>query len=208
MSANTEPQNIFLIRHAKPELPYGGGVYYGSTDYPLSEEGERAAAALRDVLAPIQFEGIYSSDLVRARRTLELALPQHSDSIKTVSELREINLGEWEGKTFDEVRSEWNEIYEARGASFDSVSPPGGESFKELSKRTVPAFEKIMESTPSGNILIMAHGGVIWTIICHFFKKELNDMFFYPMDYCGIHVIKKTEKMLRLSKYNWSARVI
>ncbi|MEG1800261.1 MAG: histidine phosphatase family protein, partial [Synergistaceae bacterium] len=150
MSANAETQNIFLIRHAKPELPNGGGIYYGSTDYPLSQDGEKAAAALNCVLSPIKFAGIYSSDLIRARRTLELALPESAGSAQIVRELREINLGDWEGKTFDEVRTQWDEIYEARGASFDSVSPPGGESFKELSKRTVPAFEKIMESTPNG----------------------------------------------------------
>ena len=41
-----EARRIYLLRHAKPELPFGGRVYYGATDYPLSPEGEASAAAL------------------------------------------------------------------------------------------------------------------------------------------------------------------
>ena len=218
MAADKKAQYILLMRHAKPELPFGGKIYYGSTDYPLSESGCACAASLRGALAGLELEAVYSSDLERARRTAELALPKYADKVTIVPGLREIHLGEWEGKTFDEVRSSWKEIYEARGASFDSVSPPGGESFKELQKRTVPAFEKILEQSDGGNILIVAHGGVIWTLMCRYFDFELNNLFFHSMDYCGIPVLKRieiikanseeSEKLLCLSKYNWSADVI
>ena len=41
-----ESKRIYLMRHAKPELAFGGRVYYGKTDFPLSAEGRAAAAAL------------------------------------------------------------------------------------------------------------------------------------------------------------------
>ena len=42
----SENRQIYLMRHARPELPFGGRVYYGQTDYPLSADGKTAAAAL------------------------------------------------------------------------------------------------------------------------------------------------------------------
>ena len=47
---NKEKQKIYLIRHAKPELPHNGKLYYGSMDYPLSEEGIMMARRLADAL--------------------------------------------------------------------------------------------------------------------------------------------------------------
>ncbi|MDD4159852.1 MAG: histidine phosphatase family protein [Synergistaceae bacterium] len=201
---NIEKQKIYLIRHAKPELPYEGKIYYGSTDYPLSKEGIMTAKNLSDGLKNINANAVFSSDLKRSVDTAEIALSGKACNIKQVSGLREIHLGEWEGRTFDEVRSEWNDIYEKRGASFDSVRPPGGESFKDLQKRTVPAFKEILDNNPSGNILIFAHGGVIWTLMCNYFCFKLNDIFYYPMDFCGIHLIERSGEFMKLIKYNWT----
>lgn len=199
--------NIFLMRHGKPELPYGGRLFYGRTDYPLSEEGERCASAMAEQLREIKFDRVISSDLTRARRTAELAVPERGCDIEIVPALREINLGDWEGRSFDEVRHEWDELYEKRGASFDSVPPPNGESFLDLQARASEAFEKILSESRSGTILVVAHGGVIWTLMCKYFAFELNDMFFYSMGFCGIHLLRRTDDLLRLVRYNWSPQL-
>ncbi|MCW1712138.1 MULTISPECIES: histidine phosphatase family protein [Synergistaceae] len=201
---NGEKQKIYLIRHAKPDLPHGGKLYYGSTDYPLSEEGVMMAKRLAEVLRGVEANMVFSSDLRRARETAEIALAGRTCEIRPVRGLREIHLGDWEGRSFDEVRLTWNEIYEKRGVSFDSVGPPGGESFKDLQKRTVPVFDEILRDNPCGNIMLFAHGGVIWTLMCNYFGFKLNDIFFYPMDFCGIHLIERSDGLMKLIKYNWS----
>jgi alpha-ribazole phosphatase len=205
--SNNESQKIYFVRHAKPELPHGGKLFYGSTDYPLSSEGIKRAGELAEDLKGIRFDHIFSSDMQRALHTAELIVPHRKGEIAQVPALREIDLGEWEGRSFDEVREEWDEIYEARGKSFDSVAPPAGESFIELQARTVPAFEDILAKCPSGDILLVAHGGVIWTLMCHYFGLKLNDLFFFPMDYCGLHLICRTGGLMRLLRYNWNSRL-
>jgi broad specificity phosphatase PhoE len=200
---NGEKQKIYLIRHAKPDLPHGGKLYYGSTDYSLSEEGVMMAKRLAEALKCVEAETVFSSDLRRAMETAEIAFAGRTCEVRPVKELREIHLGDWEGRSFDEVRSTWNEIYEKRGASFDSVCPPGGESFRDLQKRTVPAFDEIRRENPCGNIVLFAHGGVIWTLMCNYFGFKLNDIFFYPMDYCGVHLIERFGGLMKLIKYNW-----
>lgn len=194
---------FFLTRHAKPELPGGGGIYYGQTDYPLSKEGLADAKALGAYFSgSIKFDCLYTSDMTRALQTADLAAPYLKPH--TVPALREVNLGKWEGKSYDEVRSEFAEIYEARGVRFAETAPPGGESFAELQKRTVPAFKEIMSEHEGGNILIVAHAAVVWSIMAHFFRLDLNDMLFFPQDYCGTHVTEEFSGRLRLCRYNWS----
>ena len=54
---------------------------------------------------------------------------------------------------------------------------PRRESFRDLQKRTVPAFDEILRENPCGNIVLFAHGGVIWTLMCNYFGFKLNDIF-------------------------------
>ena len=198
-----ESKRIYLMRHAKPELPFGGRVYYGRTDFPLSEEGRAAAAKLGEALrGKVTFDALYTSGMKRAVETASLVVPEMEG--KTVPELREVDLGEWDGRSYDEVREQFIEIYEKRGTKFASTAPPGGETFEELQHRAVPAFEKILSAHAGGNILIVAHGGAIWSIVSHLFGLDLSDMFFFPLDYCGIDIIEPSCGRMRLVRYNWT----
>ncbi|MDL2297689.1 histidine phosphatase family protein [Synergistaceae bacterium OttesenSCG-928-D05] len=201
-------QKIFFVRHAKPELPHEGKLYYGHTDYPLSEIGVARARQLGNELRDVAFDRIYCSDLTRARQTAELILEGRDSKLNVTPSLREIFLGDWEGKSFDEVRTTWEELYEKRGASFDSVPPPGGESFLDLQRRSVPAFASILEESPSGNILVVAHAAFIWSVMCHYFSFKLNDLFFYPLDFCGMHLLYNANGLLRLMRYNWNSELL
>lgn len=201
-------QKIFLVRHALPELPHCGKLYYGHTDYPLSETGVECARGLLKDLAEVKFEKVYSSDLLRARQTAELLVPDKKKEIIVTPELREIFLGDWEGKSFNEVRSVWKELYEKRGASFDKMPPPGGESFHDLQKRSAPVFAKILDESPAGNILIVTHAAFIWSVMCSCFSFKLKDLFYYPLDFCGVHLLHNSRGHLRMMRYNWNPRLL
>lgn len=201
-------QKIFIVRHARPELPFEGKLYYGHTDYGLSVSGIECAEQLREDLRGIEFAKIYCSDLIRARHTAELIAPNQKEEIIITPALREIFLGEWEAKSFDEVRSAWNDLYEKRGASFDKVPPPGGESFCDLQKRAEPAFADILDKSPAGNILIVAHAAFIWAVMCSYFSFDLKDLFYYPLDFCGVHLLHNSRGHLRMMRYNWNPRLL
>lgn len=201
-------QMIFLARHAKPELPPGARVYYGHTDYPLSEEGIARSKELGAAIKHIEFDRMYCSDLVRSKDSARFMLPDRFGSFEVKPSLREINMGDWEGRTFDEVRDKWSEIYEKRGKSFSTQAPPGGESFSDLQRRAVPAFLDLLEESPSGNILIVGHAAFIWTVMCALFAFDLDDMFFYPMNYSGLHLLHNSDGLMRLMRYNWDVALI
>lgn len=197
-------QKIFLVRHANPDLPHEGRLYYGHTDYPLAAAGIERAERLREDLRGIAFDRVYTSDLARAQQTAELVVPEKKDEMIVTPALREIFLGDWEAKSFDEVRVAWSELYEKRGKSFDNVPPPGGESFRDLQRRAAPAFAGILDESPAGNILVVGHAAFIWSVMCSYFAFELNDLFYYPLDFCGVHLLHNTRGHLRMMRYNWN----
>jgi len=115
---------IAVLRHA-PTVWNGEGRLQGSTDIPLSPEGEIAARSWH-LPAPADGWRRMCSPLVRARRTAELVQP--SAPILVDSRLREMSFGIWEGKSVAQLRAEGGDRFaedERRGLDFH---PPGGES--------------------------------------------------------------------------------
>jgi probable phosphoglycerate mutase len=113
-----------ILRHA-PTVWNGEGRLQGTTDIPLSAEGE-AAAKTWHLPAPADRWKRLCSPLVRARRTAELVQP--AAPIVVESRLREMSFGIWEGKSVAQLRAEGGERFaEAERLGLD-FHPPGGES--------------------------------------------------------------------------------
>jgi probable phosphoglycerate mutase len=113
-----------ILRHA-PTVWNGERRLQGTTDIPLSADGEAAARSWR-LPAPADRWKRLSSPLVRARRTAELVQP--SGPVVVDSRLREMSFGVWEGRSVAQLRAEGGEQFaeaERRGLDFH---PPGGES--------------------------------------------------------------------------------
>jgi broad specificity phosphatase PhoE len=99
----------------------------------------RQAERLALRLAGEPLSAVYTSDLSRAFETAQVIVSRHAGvAVLPLRELREIDMGEWEGKTFDEIRDtapcaavKWLE---------DTVNNPipGGESYAQLRDRVVP----------------------------------------------------------------------
>lgn len=203
-----ETLNIYLLRHGRPDYPYEGKIYYGSTDYPLSEEGKKQAERVHRDLAKIDFNGIYASPMKRAQETTKIVFPDNFNDVVTVDDFREIDFGSWETKRFDEISKEtWDSVYGIPGRTFDLSAPPGGERLLDVQRRVIPAFNNVLTKHKSGNIVISAHNGVIWSIVSHVLKIPLREIFFYNMDYCGIHVLSGKGNFIKLKRFNWNSEL-
>jgi probable phosphoglycerate mutase len=113
-----------VLRHA-PTVWNGEGRLQGTTDIPLSADGE-AAARTWHLPAPADRWKRVCSPLIRARRTAELVLP--SAPITVDSRLREMSFGVWEGKSVAQLRAEGGETFAAAERLGLDFHPPGGES--------------------------------------------------------------------------------
>jgi 2,3-bisphosphoglycerate-dependent phosphoglycerate mutase len=140
---------LWIVRHGQTDWNAAGRLA-GWSDVPLTALGEQQARLLRPKLDGEKFDGVWSSDLVRAVSTARLA---HGEA-RSDKRLREINFGSLEGMLWNEVDPKIAEaLY-----NFDwSFSAPDGEGLAELRER-VHGFLKDLSF---GRHLIFTHGGVI-----------------------------------------------
>jgi probable phosphoglycerate mutase len=135
---------LWLVRHGET-LWNREGRLLGWTDLPLTPEGEAQARALKGLLPPLP---AYSSDLLRARRTAELAgfRPQATRA------LREIHFGALEGAPWEALEPAYKEAL----LRFQGFHPPGGESLDDFQERVFRFLEGL--KAPA---LLFTHGGVV-----------------------------------------------
>ncbi|HEY8641834.1 MAG TPA: histidine phosphatase family protein [Candidatus Dormibacteraeota bacterium] len=153
--------DLYLARHGETEWSKSGR-HTGRTDLPLLPEGEARAAQLRPRLQGIQFHRVYTSPLVRARRTAELAgFPDATpDDL-----LLEYDYGEYEGVTsaqIHEKRPHW-ELFR------DGC--PGGETpdqVYERARRFIAQAER-----DQGPVLAFAHGHILRAIGAAFLEQPV-----------------------------------
>lgn len=159
--------HIYLIRHTRPAVEKG--ICYGQSDIGVTESFQEEAAIIREHLPP-DIQTVYSSPLKRCRLLAEHIFP--NQAIELNDQLKEINCGKWELCRWDDIPDEdirpWMD-------DMINVRIPGGENYTDLFERVVQTFEVISrQSTPAA---VIAHGGVIRSILSHITATPLQDSF-------------------------------
>ena len=142
---------IYFIRHGETDYNKACRLQ-GQLDIPLNENGIAQAEKARDELANFHFDIIYSSSLVRAKKTAEIVNEKHNVQIVYEDRLKEINGGEMQGKCLKDWTSEMHEDFNKNRKNL------GAETVEQFCER-VESFYKEIENS-NKDILIVAHGGV------------------------------------------------
>ena len=136
---------VFIIRHGESETNRDG-LWTGWLDAPLTEKGRAEAALLKEFLSRVSFDRIYSSDLVRATTTADIAIPDCR--YEKTPQLREINVGNLAGTPLSQKIN----------VGEDGYSRFFGESRGEFVGR-VEEFMHKLECLDSENVAIFSHAG-------------------------------------------------
>lgn len=155
--------HLYLIRHGRTTWNDEGRMQ-GWADPPLDAVGFQQARALAVRLAGARFDAIYSSPLLRARATAEALAEPHGLRVRFDDRLRERNLGDWTGLTFDEVRARDPRRFDA---DWRLLGPPGGEKQAELAERAAAAVASAVQAHPLGAIAVVSHGGALSAYMAH-----------------------------------------
>ena len=146
---------LILVRHG--ETVYNvAGIAQGVGDSALSDRGARQVRRLAERLLSYQPDAIYSSPLQRARATAEAIAAVTGLAVQTIDELREMDYGGWEGRSFLDVRREDEELYRRWIADADCPCP-SGESHNDVRQR----FERAMERIDAARAVVVTHGTAI-----------------------------------------------
>lgn len=184
-------QTLYLVRHAESTI---SGKYCGSTDAPLSRNGFKQAKKVAQVFNRIPIDACYYSDLKRARQTLQYFNHKNS-SVKTAylktRQLREINFGDWEAASCDEVSSQWPELYNQWLKSPATVNIPSGESFSAFLARINVFSAKHLFKNTAKNIVVVAHGGSLSVLTMALLKKPLTQFWKWIPPAASISTLKR-----------------
>ncbi len=171
-------RQLLLIRHASPEAAWAGR-FLGSTDVALSEEGERQAKALVEVVKRKKPGKCFCSPMTRARRTGEILFEEAGE---IDADLREIDFGQWEGKTFAEISAAEPERV-TRWAEFSGdFAFPQGEGIGAFLNR-VRSVAARLAGDPAEVVAAVTHGGVIRAMICQLLGLEAKNYVLFGVGY-------------------------
>lgn len=146
---------LILVRHGET-LHNVAGIAQGWGDSALSDRGEQQVRRLAERLVAYRPDAIYSSPLLRARSTAEAIAAATGLEVRMLDELREMNYGGWEGKSFLDVRRDDADLYRRWIADADCPCPEG-ESHNDVRQRIERAFARIEAERP----VVVAHGTAI-----------------------------------------------
>ena len=181
---------IFLIRHGETNWNKEGR-FQGQIDIPLNENGKDQAKKTFEYLRNISFNKAFSSSMHRPYETAQIILQNNKDlKIEKIDSLVEISHGLWEGKLEEEIREKWPALLKNWHDKPEEVIMPEGESIKDVSERSVAAFDKICLSQKDNDIsLLVAHDAVNKTLICNIFGINYSNIWMIKQGNGGITVI-------------------
>ena len=161
---------FYIVRHGQSEWNVKE-LLQGHTDIPLNKTGEKQARQLAKKLNQINFAMVFSSDLLRAKRTAELIVLEKKIAIKTTKALRERYFGRFEGIKWRE-----NKEYQVLINNFLNLSKEerykkkpyeGTESDEELISRFITFLREVAVAYRNKNVLVVTHGGVMRAFLNH-----------------------------------------
>ncbi|GAB6039134.1 alpha-ribazole phosphatase [Fundidesulfovibrio butyratiphilus] len=195
---------VHLLRHAatEPETPWR---FTGRRHRPLSARGLAQAALWRERLARTAFAGAWCSPQDRARRTAEIVLDGRDRHPVVLDDLAEIDLGEWEGLSVEEVRDRHPGHFEARGRDFAGFRPTGGESFSDLADRAEAALREVLtlaRDLPAGPLLVVTHAGFIRALVCRLMGIPLTRVMCLAQDAGCLNIVETGPGPARLVRLN------
>ena len=170
----------YLIRHGAAENVAGRCI--GHHDVPLSAEGRATIHRVVDEWRGPPPTRIITSDLTRALDSARVFADGWSIPLDTDARLRELDFGEWEGRTWDALQREDAARLSAWMQDWVHIAPPGGESFETLAARAIGCYHDLGDDT-----LVVAHAGSIRAILCHTNAAPLARAFDFTVDHAQLH---------------------
>ena len=176
-------KRMFLVRHGEVINPGGDrNVYYGAMDVSLSKLGEQEASAAGVYLSQFDLAHVFCSPLSRAvYGAKQVAEWQARKSIDLVSlpGLKELDRGDWCGKTQEEIGEE---LMTAFDACDELVTPANGESFPALKRRVLEALNTALgQMQPGESACIVSHLQVTRSILSQALGIPTNQMTKLPV---------------------------
>ncbi len=189
MADQKKPTRLFLVRHGEV-VSQGQGKFLGFTDLGLSLRGKRQIQSLAEYLKNVSLDQAYASDLKRAVDSARSIC--HGRSIKPVTRpaFREMNMGDWDGKSWEEVKKKDPEIKSLFFYDLKNFYFPGGENWTQFRGRVLKGLKTLLKENQGKDILLVAHAGVNRIILAQALGLRFKNMFLMDQGYACLNIIE------------------
>lgn len=162
--------NIYLIRHGQTDWNIQGRIQ-GRQDTTLNETGRRQAEQLAKGMDSRPISRIYCSTQKRAKETAIAIGQRQKVDVYVVEGLEEVDFGDWEGLTMEEIQDKYPEEYRRWMINPVDVAPPGGENQFEAMERAVKVLKGIIAETKE-DTAIVSHGATLAFIVGYLMSDQ------------------------------------
>jgi alpha-ribazole phosphatase len=153
--------HALFIRHAETAM---AGRFCGHSDPGLNERGRNQLILLLEQLSEETIEFIYSSDLQRAISTAEAIATNRKLPLVTRPALREIDFGQWEGRSWVEIELSNAEGAQKWMAAYPHLPAPEGETFDTFEARVLEEVNGLL-ARHAGPFAVVTHAGVLRVVL-------------------------------------------
>jgi probable phosphoglycerate mutase len=166
---------LILVRHGETDSNKAS-LALGRDDLDLNETGRWQAQRLAEALQCQSIVAVYSSPLRRALATARAIAERHHLSVELDEGLIEMDIGEMEGLTFQQVRERYPQFLQVWLGGRAAYEPmPGGERLLDVQERAWQALERICAAWSQETVAVVTHNFVLLTILCRVLGLELAD---------------------------------
>jgi alpha-ribazole phosphatase len=193
--------SIILIRHGQTAWN-AEEVFRGQADIELDETGLKQAELLAEYMSHRKLEAIYSSPLKRAVRTAEAIASRHKLAVEITPGLNDIDFGEWQGLSLQEVRTRFNELFEMWVTDPHRVRIPSGESLDDVRQRALALVNNVVEEHEDKVIALVSHRVVNKVLICALLGLDNSHFWDVRLDTCGMTTFEFDDGRFVLTEHN------
>jgi len=209
MSDPKKPTRLFLVRHGEVVIQ-GQGKFLGFTDLDLSPRGKEQVAGVAEYLKDVSLDQAYASDLKRAMDSVGIICQGRTIKPIPCPAFREMDMGEWDGKSWEEIKKTKPEINPRFFNNLNKFHFPGGENWPHFRSRVLRGLKTLLKEGPGKDILLVAHAGVNRIILAHSLGLPFKNMFFMDQGYAGLNIIEcygKVSKVILMNGIFYSSRL-
>ncbi len=192
---------VYLVRHGESEANTEG-LFSGFTDTPLTDKGRKQAEGVAIKLSAVEFQKIYSSPLSRAFDTAKSIAKFHNNKIESLSGLKEENFGKCEGLSYVQIQERYPELIKDWTKNPFTFIFPQGESLTIMYERVRETYHSIIDDFKGENLLIVAHSGVIRSILTSEISEKLDHYWKYRIDNCTVTILEYSDNYKILNALN------
>jgi broad specificity phosphatase PhoE len=168
---------LFLVACAKTTLDEEG-VFQGPSNHTLSNQGVRHAKLLSKHLKSAKIDSFYASPYEGALTTASILAAAHRRGVIKIPELRDMDFGQWTGKTMQELKESDPEQPITWQFTPQEHRMPAGETLEEMQARVVAALENVVAVERSNGVCVVSHAIPIKAAMCHFLNEDLSIVWF------------------------------